>query len=171
MSAAIIIYTDGGCWPNPGVGGWGAVTIFPDGSRIETHGGDKRTTNNCMELLGPIIALESLPATLDVPIVLHSDSRYVIDGISSWINRWKTNGWRSGVKRGRYGETAGYPVKNRELWERLDRARQVRPVTFRWVRGHAGIVDNERADELSKLGAVEANGGPIDFAAVEARFR
>lgn len=156
----IIVYTDGGCWPNPGVGGWGVVIQHQDGRTVEHHGGEKYTTNNRMELTGPIVALELLPR--DASIVVMSDSRYVIDGITEWIAEWKRRGWRN---------SRDMPVKSRDLWERLDAARNDRKVSFAWIKGHAGNVGNERADELSKLGAVQVNEAPIDFDAITASYR
>jgi ribonuclease HI len=148
----IIIYTDGGSWPNPGAGGWGAVITMPNGDVVELCGGENPATNNTMELMGPIMALESLPASSKV--TLYSDSQYVVKGITEWIDGWKRKRWINSQKQ---------PVKNRELWERLDAARTRHTVKFEWVRGHSGIAGNERADILTKKGAVEASGYPIDF--------
>jgi ribonuclease HI len=152
----IIIFTDGGCWPNPGAGGWGAVITMPGGKIVELTGGELQSSNNRMELLGPIMALESLVEPADV--MLYSDSQYVVKGITSWITGWKAKGWRTKTRE---------PVKNRELWERLDAARSRHNVTFEWVRGHDGLAGNERADALSKRGAETACGHAIDFT----RFR
>ena len=148
----ITIYTDGGCWPNPGAGGWGAVVTMADGEVIELTGGENPSSNNRMELLGPIMALEHIgdPSA----IILYSDSKYVIEGITVWIDNWKKKGWQTKSKQ---------PVKNRELWERLDAARNRHRVTFKWVRGHSGNAGNERADALSQKGAIEASGHLIDF--------
>ena len=152
----IEIYTDGGCWPNPGIGGWGAVITTPDGKVTELTGGEERSSNNRMELMGPIIALERLDPGSSV--TLYSDSQYVVNGITDWIDGWKRKGWINTQKQ---------PVKNRELWERLDAVRSRHKVTFEWIRGHAGIAGNERADQLSQKGAIEACGHAIDFS----RFR
>jgi homoserine kinase type II len=137
---AVVVYTDGACARNPGPGGWGAILI--SGShRKEISGGEPSSTNNRMELMAAISALESLaqPSRVD----LHTDSEYVQKGISSWIDGWKRKGWRT---------AAGSPVKNLELWQRLDAARQRHAVKWHWVRGHAGHVENERADELARQG-------------------
>jgi ribonuclease HI len=152
----ITIYTDGGCWPNPGIGGWGALITLPGGKVIELTGGEEQSSNNRMELMGPIVALEQLEAGSNV--LLYSDSQYVVNGITEWIDTWKRNGWINSQKN---------PVKNRELWERLDQARNRHKVEFKWIRGHAGIEGNERADILSQKGAIDACGHVIDFS----RFR
>ena len=123
----VVIYTDGGCWPNPGIGGWGAVLTMPDGEVLELTGGENPSSNNRMELMGLIIALEQFKAGSSV--LLYSDSQYVVNGITDWIDGWKRKGWIS---------TAKQPVKNRELWERLDQARNRHKVTFKWIRGCAG---------------------------------
>jgi ribonuclease HI len=137
---AVTIYTDGACAGNPGPGGWGVIQIL-DGVRKEMSGGEPRTTNNRMELMAAISALESLerPARIDI----HTDSEYVQKGISSWIHGWKRKGWRT---------ASGTPVKNVELWKRLDAAQQRHEVQWHWVRGHAGHDENERADELAREG-------------------
>ena len=143
MTAAkpqVTIYTDGACSGNPGPGGWGAVLISGP-HRKEICGGDPQTTNNRMELTAAIAALDALkrPSSVDV----HSDSEYLRNGISMWIESWKRNGWRTSAKQ---------PVKNVELWQRLDAARQRHEVNWHWVRGHAGHIENERADELAREG-------------------
>lgn len=152
----VVIYTDGGCWPNPGAGGWGAVIRLPSGEVVELMGGENPSSNNRMELLAPISALEYLhePSTVTV----YSDSEYVVKGITLWIKAWKAKGWLTKTKQ---------PVKNRELWVRLDDARSRHRVTFEWVRGHSGIEGNERADALSQRGAEDVAGRAIDFS----RFR
>ncbi len=134
------IYTDGGCSGNPGPGGWGAVLLFGD-ARRELSGGEPHTTNNRMELMAAIAALEALkrPTAVD----LYTDSSYVRDGISSWIAKWKANGWRTAQKK---------PVKNEDLWRRLDEARHRHEVRFHWVRGHAGDPENEAAHALAQTG-------------------
>ena len=143
MTAAkpqVTVYTDGACSGNPGPGGWGAVLISGP-HRKEICGGDPQTTNNRMELAAAIAALDALkkPSRVD----LHSDSEYLRNGISLWIEGWKRNGWRTAAKQ---------PVKNVELWQRLDAARQRHEVNWHWVRGHAGHIENERADELAREG-------------------
>jgi len=143
MTAAkpqVTVYTDGACSGNPGPGGWGAVLISGP-HRKEICGGDPQTTNNRMELAAAIAALDALkrPSRVD----LHSDSEYLRNGISLWIEGWKRNGWRTAAKQ---------PVKNVELWQRLDVARRRHEVNWHWVRGHAGHTENERADELAREG-------------------
>jgi len=136
----VTIYTDGACSGNPGPGGWGAILISGP-HRKEICGGEAQTTNNRMELTAAIAALEALkkPSRVDV----HSDSEYLRNGISTWINGWKRNGWRTSAKE---------PVKNVSLWQNLDAARQRHEVCWHWVRGHAGHRENERADELAREG-------------------
>jgi ribonuclease HI len=136
----VVIYTDGACSGNPGPGGWGAILISGE-HRKEISGGEPATTNNRMELLAAISALEALKKPSQVE--LHTDSKYVQDGIGKWIYGWKKNGWKTADRK---------PVKNAELWQRLDAARQRHEVDWRWVRGHAGHVENERADELAREG-------------------
>ncbi|GAB4225809.1 MAG: ribonuclease HI [Methyloligellaceae bacterium] len=136
----ITIYTDGACSGNPGPGGWGAVLISGK-HRKELKGGEAETTNNRMELLAAIRALEALksPSIVD----LHTDSNYLREGITSWIENWKRNGWRTAARK---------PVKNADLWRALEEARQRHKVRFHWVKGHAGDPENERADELAREG-------------------
>jgi len=136
--AAVVIYTDGACSGNPGPGGWGAILIYGD-HRKEILDGEAETTNNRMELMAAIKALEALKKPSRVE--LHTDSSYLKNGITGWIVRWKANGWRTANKK---------PVKNVELWQRLDKARARHQIDWRWVRGHAGHPDNERADELAR---------------------
>jgi ribonuclease HI len=138
--AHVVIHTDGACSGNPGPGGWGAILDF-NGARKELSGGDALTTNNRMELLGAIHALEALKRPCKVE--MHVDSAYVKDGITKWIHGWKSRGWKTADKK---------PVKNIELWQRLDAATQRHQLTWRWVKGHAGHADNERADELARQG-------------------
>jgi ribonuclease HI len=140
MSETIEIWTDGACSGNPGPGGWGALIRIGDASR-ELHGGEAATTNNRMELTAAISALESLPE--GSRIILHTDSQYVKDGLTKWIHGWKRNGWRTADRK---------PVKNQDLWIRLDTAAHTRHVDWRWVRGHNGDEGNERADALARLG-------------------
>jgi len=135
------IYTDGACKGNPGVGGWGAV-LTAAGRTRELHGGEAATTNNRMELMAVIRALEALKKPCRVR--LHTDSQYVQLGISKWIHGWKKNGWRTADKK---------PVKNAELWGELDALAPRHEIEWLWVKGHAGHDGNERADELANLGA------------------
>jgi ribonuclease HI len=137
---AVVIYTDGACSGNPGPGGWGAILISGE-HRKELSGGEAQTTNNRMELLAAISALEALKGSAHVD--LHTDSKYVQDGIGKWIHGWKKNGWKTADRK---------PVKNVELWQRLDTARQRHEVEWHWVKGHAGHDENERADELAREG-------------------
>ncbi|GBE43744.1 MAG TPA: ribonuclease HI [Rhizobiales bacterium] len=136
----VTIYTDGACSGNPGPGGWGAILIFGD-HRKELKGGGAQTTNNRMELLAAIEALNALkqPCRVD----LHTDSNYLRDGITKWIKKWKTNGWRTASRK---------PVKNAELWKSLEAACEGHDVRWHWVRGHTGHPENERADELAREG-------------------
>ncbi len=134
----ITIYTDGACSGNPGPGGWGAILIA-DHHRKELSGGEGTTTNNRMELMAAIAALEALRRPSIV--TLFTDSRYVRDGISNWIHGWRRNGWRTAAKK---------PVKNAELWQRLDQAQARHEITWQWLKGHAGDPENERADELAR---------------------
>ncbi len=139
------IYTDGACSGNPGPGGWGAVLRYGTREK-EIYGGEPtETTNNRMELMAPIRALESL--TRPVAVRLHTDSKYVLDGVTKWLPRWKTNGWQT---------TGKQPVKNADLWQRLDAAVHRHQVQWYWVKGHAGHPDNERADQLAGKGLHEA---------------
>jgi ribonuclease HI len=136
----ITIFTDGACSGNPGPGGWGAILVS-GAHRKELKGGEAETTNNRMELMAAISALEALKRPSKVE--LWTDSSYLRDGISKWIHAWKQNGWRTADRK---------PVKNVELWQRLDTARQTHHITWHWVKGHAGHPENERADELARLG-------------------
>ena len=137
---AVIVFTDGACSGNPGPGGWGAILVAGP-HRKELSGGEKQTTNNRMELLGAISALEALKQKSAV--TLTTDSNYVKDGISKWIHGWKRNGWKTKDKS---------PVKNAELWQRLDAAQAKHQVEWKWIKGHAGHAENERADELARQG-------------------
>lgn len=143
MSTAkdITIWTDGACSGNPGPGGWGAILEW-NGKRKELNGGEAETTNNRMELMAAIRALEALkggPHNVD----LWTDSSYVKDGISGWIHGWKKNGWKTASKK---------PVKNAELWQELDAMTGQHQVQWHWLKGHAGHPENERADELARQG-------------------
>ena len=133
------VFTDGGCRGNPGPGGWGAVLRF-GGHERELRGSEENTTNNRMELLAAISALEAM--TEPCKVVLTTDSTYVKDGITRWIRNWKANGWKTAAKK---------PIKNKDLWERLDAECLRHQVDWRWVKGHAGHPENERADGLANL--------------------
>ncbi len=141
----LFAYTDGACSGNPGPGGWGALLLAKDGETVlkerELCGGEADTTNNRMELLAAINALESLSRPSTITVV--TDSAYVKGGITQWLFGWKKNGWRTSNNK---------PVKNEDLWQRLDTARQQHNVTWEWVKGHAGHPENERADELARRG-------------------
>lgn len=137
------VYTDGACSGNPGPGGWGAILTSGDNER-EISGGEADTTNNRMELMAAIMALETMKRPVEVH--LHTDSTYVRDGITKWIHGWKKNGWRTAAKK---------PVKNADLWQRLEEAAARHTVEWHWVKGHAGHPQNERADELAR-GGLEA---------------
>ena len=136
----VVIYTDGACSGNPGPGGWGALLTYK-GTEKELYDGEPLTTNNRMELMAAIVALETLkrPSHVD----LHTDSTYLRDGITKWIHNWKRNGWRTAAKK---------PVKNDDLWKRLEEAIERHDVRWHWVKGHAGHDGNERADELARRG-------------------
>ena len=138
-------YTDGACSGNPGPGGWGVLLRASEGGQVlkerELCGGEADTTNNRMELLAAIHALETLGRASTITIV--TDSAYVKNGVTSWIHGWKRNGWRTADKK---------PVKNAELWQRLDSAAARHTVTWKWVKGHAGHPENERADALARAG-------------------
>jgi ribonuclease HI len=134
------IWTDGACSGNPGPGGWGAILKFGDAAK-ELHGGEPMTTNNRMELLAAISALEALKRPCEID--LHTDSQYLRQGVTAWMHGWKRNGWRTADKK---------PVKNEDLWRRLDEATKLHQIGWHWVKGHAGHDMNERADELARLG-------------------
>lgn len=138
-------FTDGACSGNPGPGGWGALLQAKDGDVVlkerPLSGGEALTTNNRMELLAAINALEALDRATAITIV--TDSTYVKNGVTTWIHGWKKNGWRTSAKK---------PVKNDDLWKRLDEAQSRHEVTWEWVKGHAGHPENERADELAREG-------------------
>ena len=136
-------FTDGACKGNPGIGGWG-VLLQSKGRERELFGGEVHTTNNRMELLAAISALEAL--TRSCHVMLHTDSKYVQQGISIWVHDWKKRGWKTAAKK---------PVKNEDLWRRLDEIASKHKVEWVWVKGHAGHVENERADELANRGCAE----------------
>ncbi|MDG1739431.1 MAG: ribonuclease HI [Paracoccaceae bacterium] len=138
-------YTDGACSGNPGPGGWGVLLQAKSGNKVvkqrDLSGGEPDTTNNRMELLAAINALEALERASAITII--TDSAYVKNGVTSWIHGWKRNGWRTSSKK---------PVKNADLWQRIDEAQARHDVTWEWVKGHAGHPENERADELARAG-------------------
>ncbi len=141
----LFAYTDGACSGNPGPGGWGVLMLAREGGEVvkerELSGGEVMTTNNRMELLAAISALEALARPSELTVV--TDSAYVKNGVTEWIHGWKRNGWR----------TAGRdPVKNADLWQRLDAAQARHKVVWRWIKGHAGHAENERADALARAG-------------------
>ncbi len=135
-----MVFTDGACSGNPGPGGWGAILVAAQREKT-LCGGEPLTTNNRMELMAAIMALEALNRACAVE--LHTDSQYVRGGVTGWIHNWKRNGWRTADKK---------PVKNDDLWRRLDEAASRHKVDWRWVKGHAGNAMNERADELAREG-------------------
>jgi ribonuclease HI len=140
MIEPVIIYTDGACRGNPGVGGWGVILSYK-GKVKELYGGDKDTTNNRMELMAAIQALEAL--TKPCAVKLYSDSSYVLKGITEWMPNWKKRGWKTASKQ---------PVKNVDLWQRLDAAIAQHSIEWQWVKGHSGDKGNDRADALANLG-------------------
>lgn len=143
--AELFAYTDGACSGNPGPGGWGVLLQACEGDTVikerTLQGGEAETTNNRMELLAAITALETLERASSITVV--TDSAYVKNGVTGWIHGWKKNGWKTAAKK---------PVKNAELWQRLDSAQARHHVTWTWVKGHAGHPENERADELARAG-------------------
>lgn len=140
------IYTDGGCRGNPGIGGWGAVLIYGD-SEKELYGFEEETTNNRMELMAAIRSLEII--TRPSNIILTTDSQYVRQGILEWMEGWKKRGWKTAARK---------PVKNKDLWERLDEATKKHTIQWEWVKGHSGHPGNERADDLANRAMDEKNG-------------
>jgi ribonuclease HI len=147
-SGKVVIHTDGACSGNPGPGGWGAILDY-NGKRREVYGGEPNTTNNRMELKAAIEALNALNRPCVVE--MHVDSQYVKDGITKWIHGWKKNGWKTADKK---------PVKNVELWQALDEAIKRHTISWHWVKGHDGHPENERADELARLGIAEMRHSP-----------
>lgn len=143
LTTSVEIFTDGACRGNPGPGGWGAILRY-NGKVKELYGGERETTNNRMELMAAIMALESLKRACHVRLT--TDSEYVKKGISEWMSAWKQRGWRTANKK---------PVKNKDLWVRLDSAVQQHAVEWHWVRGHSGHLENERADQLANRGIDE----------------
>ncbi len=144
MSDIVEIYTDGACKGNPGVGGWGVYLRYKEQEK-EVFGGDKSTTNNQMELMAAIMALESLKRPCQIR--LYTDSKYVLQGITEWMENWKARGWKTASRQ---------PVKNVELWRRLDAAIKPHQIEWVWVKGHSGDPGNERADRLANLGVEHA---------------
>lgn len=140
MTKIVEIYTDGACRGNPGPGGWGAWLKY-EGSEKELHGGEPETTNNRMELMAAIQALEAL--TEPCSVKLYTDSKYVLQGITEWMDNWKKRGWKTAAKK---------PVKNEDLWRRLDSAIEKHTINWSWVKGHSGNEGNEKADELANVG-------------------
>ena len=140
MSEKTIIYTDGACKGNPGPGGWGAFLQYKENEK-ELYGGESSTTNNRMELMAAIMALEALKKQSTV--VLHTDSKYVLQGITEWMTNWKKRGWKTAAKK---------PVKNEDLWRRLDSAIEPHDINWIWVKGHSGDAGNDKADMLANKG-------------------
>ena len=136
----VTMYTDGACSGNPGPGGWGTVLIYGK-HRMEMSGGEAETTNNRMEMMAVIRGMEALKRPSEVDI--YTDSTYVLKGITEWLAGWKKNGWRTAARK---------PVKNVDLWQRLDEALDRHEVNWIWVKGHSGVPENERADELARHG-------------------
>lgn len=143
MEKLVRIYTDGACRGNPGIGGWGALLCY-GGKEKEFYGGEAETTNNRMELTAVIKALDAL--TRPCKVVLTTDSKYVLDGITKWIVNWKKKGWKTANKK---------PVLNVDLWQELDRAVAVHEIEWQWVKGHSGHRENEIADQLANRGIDE----------------
>lgn len=142
-NSIVELYTDGACRGNPGPGGWGVLMRFK-GHEKELYGGEAATTNNRMELMAAIQALETLSRPCNIR--LYTDSKYVMQGITEWIDQWKGRGWKTAAKK---------PVKNVDLWQRLDKARDRHSIEWYWVKGHSGHDENERADELANRGIDE----------------
>ncbi|MGR8929561.1 MAG: ribonuclease HI [Gammaproteobacteria bacterium] len=143
MADIVTIYTDGACKGNPGPGGWG-LSLHYKGREKELYGGEADTTNNRMELTAAIVALETLNRPCRVK--LYTDSKYLLQGITEWMSNWKKRGWKTAGNK---------PVKNEDLWRRLDKAIQVHEIEWIWVKGHAGHDGNERADRLANKGIIE----------------
>lgn len=149
--AELFAYTDGACSGNPGPGGWGVLLLAKDGEAVVRErtlsGGEADTTNNRMELMAAITALETLSKPSALTVI--TDSAYVKNGVTGWMHGWKRNGWKTASKK---------PVKNVDLWQRLDEAQARHDVTWKWIKGHAGHVENERADELARAGMAPFKG-------------
>jgi len=144
VSDAVEIFTDGACSGNPGPGGWGAILRYKEHEK-ELSGAEPYTTNNRMEMMAAIAALEAL--TRPSRVVIHTDSQYLHDGITRYLRQWQARGWKTADKK---------PVKNIDLWQRLEAALQRHSVEWRWVRGHAGHIENERADKLARQAIIDA---------------
>ena len=142
-----MIYTDGACSGNPGPGGWGVLMQFGDKEKT-LMGGEPETTNNRMEMMAAIKALEAIKSSYSGDVTLWTDSTYVMKGITEWIHGWKKRGWKKSDKK---------PVVNMDLWKRLDKLNAERDVTWKWVKGHAGVEGNERADVLARAGMADLN--------------
>jgi ribonuclease HI len=142
----VIVFTDGGCRGNPGPGGWGALLRFGDHEK-EIYGYEEETTNNRMELMAAICSLELL--SRECSVILTTDSQYVRQGITEWMDGWKKRGWKTAAKK---------PVKNKDLWQRLDEAVQQHDIDWQWVKGHSGHEGNERADDLANRAMDEKKG-------------
>jgi len=140
----VSIFTDGACRGNPGPGGWGAI-LRSDGREKELYGYERETTNNRMELMAAIIALEALKRPCDITVT--TDSEYVRKGITEWLAQWKRRGWKTAAKK---------PVKNQDLWQRLEAATHRHTIHWKWIKGHSGHPENDRADELANRGIDEA---------------
>lgn len=145
MSDYVDIFTDGACSGNPGPGGWGAILRYK-GREKEIFGGEQETTNNRMEMMAVIMALGALKRRTRVN--LYTDSKYVMQGVTEWLEGWKEKGWKTASRK---------PVKNQDLWEKIDALLQSHDVRFHWVKGHAGHPENERADSLARAGIEELN--------------
>jgi len=143
VTPKVVIYTDGACSGNPGPGGWGALLMYGEREK-ELTGGERATTNNRMELMAAIQALEAL--TKPCKVELHTDSQYVMKGVTEWIRGWKARGWKTADKK---------PVKNDDLWKALDEAAARHRISWHWVKGHAGHPENERADALAREGIAD----------------
>jgi len=143
MSEEVLIYTDGACKGNPGPGGWGVILNYKENLK-ELYGGDPETTNNRMELMAAIQAFEALKKPCRVKI--NTDSKYVLQGITEWMPNWKKRGWKTASKA---------PVKNEDLWRRLDAAISQHEVNWQWIKGHSGNIGNDRADSLANVGIEE----------------
>ena len=148
VEGAIVVYTDGACHPNPGPGGWAIVIVMPDGTVTEYSGNGGHTTNNRMELQAAIAAIEATPQNSAVRII--TDSKYVLNGITSWVKNWKRSGWKRKTDEGIK------PVLNADLWKRLDGLCANRKIAWQWVKGHNGNQHNERADQLATIAARRA---------------
>lgn len=142
LDGALVIYTDGACSGNPGPGGWGVI-MYHGKRQKEMFGGEKSTTNNRMEMMAAVKALEAIKPGFSGPVILFTDSTYLLKGITEWIHGWKKRGWKKSDKK---------PVVNKDLWQQLDKLNSEREIQWKWVKGHAGDVGNEKADELARRG-------------------